>query len=515
MLMRNFLFIAIILLVSLTSCRKDFDTIPSNGQLTFSKDTVFLDTVFTGVASSTYRLKVYNKSDKDITIPTIALAKADNSKYRLMVDGMTGDNGKGKVFHNVDLLANDSLYVFIEETAGIQDANATNFLYTDQILFDSGTKQQKVDLVTLIQDAYFLYPKKNSEYLELIDGDKDSRVYGFELDGNDPINGNELHMTNKKPYVIYGYAGVPANKKLTIDAGARIHFHDQSGIFVKKAGSIEVNGAVSTDLIKMENEVIFEGDRLEPNFSDTPGQWGTIYLADGSTHNSFNHATIKNGSMGIFVDSNDGSTTQIKNTQIYNCSNFGLIARKGKIYGENIVINKCGQSSFACLLGGSYEFNSCTFANYWGAGNRQTPAVYLDNTYKQGDKLFVSDLEKANFVNCIIYGSNTMEVGLKKDETVAFNFDFSSCLIKFIDNTNVFKSAMYDFVKKPETKQNLVTNAQVVNDPKFVNASKNNMRIPKNSVVIGKGNVNFLVAKDITGKLRTLPPDLGAYQHLE
>ena len=35
-----------------------------------------------------------------------------------------------------------------------------------------------------------------------------------------------------KTYVIYGYAGVGANKTLTIDAGARIHFRANSGIIV-------------------------------------------------------------------------------------------------------------------------------------------------------------------------------------------------------------------------------------------------------------------------------------------
>jgi hypothetical protein len=32
--------------------------------------------------------------------------------------------------------------------------------YTDQIEFDGGTNLQKVELVTLIQDAVFLYPKR-------------------------------------------------------------------------------------------------------------------------------------------------------------------------------------------------------------------------------------------------------------------------------------------------------------------------------------------------------------------
>ncbi|WP_335597934.1 hypothetical protein [Flavobacterium columnare] len=90
-------------------------------------------------------------------------------------------------------------------------------------MFDTGLNQQKVDLVTLIQDAVFLYPEKK-EKLTLDNLVPDNTVYGFELSEKDPINGNELHFTNKKPYVIYGYAGVPADKTLIIDPGARIYY---------------------------------------------------------------------------------------------------------------------------------------------------------------------------------------------------------------------------------------------------------------------------------------------------
>ena len=99
------------LIISLSSCRKDFDTVPSSGNLEFSKKEVYLDTVFTGISSSTYNLKVYNRSNSDITIPTIQLGKGLNSKYRIMVDGMSGN---GKIFNNVELLAKDSLFIYDE-----------------------------------------------------------------------------------------------------------------------------------------------------------------------------------------------------------------------------------------------------------------------------------------------------------------------------------------------------------------------------------------------------------------
>ena len=134
------------ILLAASSCRTDFDTVASSGDLKFSKDTVYLDTVFKNIGSSTYNLKVYNRGKDDINIPVIQLKNGLNSKYRITVDGMSGNNGK--IFNNVTLLAKDSLYIFVETTADITDANPTDFLYTDEIQFDSGSNLQKVALVT-------------------------------------------------------------------------------------------------------------------------------------------------------------------------------------------------------------------------------------------------------------------------------------------------------------------------------------------------------------------------------
>lgn len=517
--MRYTFLILIVLISCLTSCRKDFETVSSNGRLEFSRDTVYLDTVFTNISSSTYTLKVYNKSNDDIHIPSIALEKGDNSKYRMMVDGMTGRDGKGTFFENVEILANDSLYVFIEATAGIEEANPTDFLYTDKILFDSGSRQQDVDLVTLIQDAYFIYPKRtpNTEggytYEGLSLSDNDPKITAYLLDENDPKNGNELHFNNTKPYVIYGFPTVPSDKTLVIDAGARVHFHDQSGLIVANNASIHVNGAPSTTAA-LENEIIFEGDRLEPEFSEIPGQWFAVILTDGSTNNRFKNLTIKNATVGLFIQNNDGTNVEIENTQIYNSTVAGILARTGKINGKNIVINKAGQYALACTLGGNYTFTHCTFANYWSGGPRSTPSVLLDNTFSDGETLFIAPLEKATFTNSIIYGTNSIEIGLKKNDAAAFNFDISYSLIRFSDTNNQFTDAIYDFVKNPATKNNIVSNFRTPNDPKFNNPQKNNLKVLPTSSVIGKGNPDFIIPFDIDNVFRTSPPDLGAYQHL-
>ena len=396
------------IIMTICSCRSDFETVASTGDLEFSKDTIYLDTVFSNIGSSTYRLKVYNKSKNDITIPSIKLGKGLSSKYRISVDGMQGTDGK--IFNNVDLLAKDSLYIFIETTANIADANPTDFLYTDQIQFDSGDNLQNVELVTLIQDAVFLYPKRFADGTTETLPIGNEKIDGFYLDENDPVNGNELQFTNEKPYVIYGYAAVPSNKTTTFEAGTRVHFHANSGLIVAKNASININGTRSTT-DKLENEVIFEGDRLEPNFAETPGQWGAIWLTSGSTNHTIDHLTIKNAIIGLLIENNAGSTMTIKNTKIYNSSNIGIFGKTANIAGENIVVNYGGQASVACTLGGSYDFKHCTFNNNWPSSKQV--AVLVDNYFVNENNQQVSFLlAKAEFTNCIIFGSNQKELAI-------------------------------------------------------------------------------------------------------
>lgn len=496
-------------LVLWSSCRNDFDSVPSTGNLEFSRDTVYLDTVFTNIGSSTYNLKVYNRSDEDINIPTIQLARGEASNYRLNVDGIPG-----KSFQDIQIMAEDSIFIFIETTADINTlpSEETNFLYTDQLQFDTGGNQQNVELVTLIQDAVFLFPEK------LGDGMVETLNLGTDNEGNDILiegfflDDNELTFTNEKPYVIYGYAAVPPQKTLNIQAGARVHFHANSGILVANNGSIQSNGAPSNDSEALENEVIFEGDRLEPDFANVPGQWGAIWMTSGSTNNLFTHTTIKNGTVGLLMDNNDGDETlRLENVQIYNHASYGLLARTGNVYGENVVINNCGESSLAASLGGTYEFNHCTFANYWVNFTRDTPSVSIDNFLNTQSGTTAFDLSIA-FNNCIIYGDQRLELGLFKDDGGAFNFNFSNSIIRFEDPNGEFEdNPLYDF-----SNQALYTNSVINEDPVFQNTEINNFNIETGtSAADGIGNTTTAqqVPIDLNGTNRnTQSPDAGAYE---
>lgn len=490
-------------LVLWSSCRNDFETVASTGNLEFSKDTVYLDTIFSNIGSSTYNLKVYNRSNEDINIPSVRLAQGEASNYRLNVDGVPG-----KVFENVQILAKDSIFIFIETTFNVNNlpTNPKEFLYTDQLLFDGGSNEQKVELVTLVKDAVFLFPEQyadgTTETLNLGDDDNPILVKGFFLEDD------ELTFSNEKPYVIYGYAAVPSNKTLSVEAGARVHFHNGSGILVAANATMKSIGAPSLDREAMENEIIFEGDRLEPGFSDIPGQWLTIWLMQGSVGNEFVHTTIKNSTVGLLVDN---SPVTLSNVQIYNSANIGLLARNSAINGENMVINNNGQSSLAIQYGGSYDFRYCTFANYWTGSFRSFPTVSIENTLETETEILVADLIQANFTNCIIYGNERREFSLFKNDLGAFNFKFENCLMHFEDPTGEFANdPLYDFNNPtlyPLTKFNL--------DPVFQETEMNNFNIESGaSGADGIGKPGVPPLKDLNGIDRTNPRDAGAYESI-
>lgn len=514
--MRNSIILLFIgLFISITSCRTDFDTVPSTGNLEFSKDTVYLDTVFTNIGSSTYQLKVYNRSNDDIRIPKIELGKGQNSKYRITIDGLVGTNNK--TFENIELLANDSLFIFIETTAKITDANPTDFLYTDEINFKHGNGDvQKVNLVTLIQDAIFIKPNRG-----LPDNVKETLTLSGNqttLEGHELTSDSELNWTNEKPYVVYGYALVPNGKTLNIGAGTKVHFHANSGIIVDKQGTLNVNGELSTydaeGNILIDKEVRFEGDRLESLYEDIPGQWDFVLVMSEATSN-IRHLTLKNASIGLYVipldiDNFYEAKVNISNSQIYNCSNLGIYSIGAKIDANNLVINNCGIASLACTCGGNYNFTHCTINNNW---NSTTQNSVLISNYFENDEgsLYFADLETANFTNCIVYGSNQVELQFDKKTNIStlFNFKFNNCLIRF-NNSQLNNTGFYQFNDTTHYENcKIATNSTQFN-PEYSDANNNKLwpTIDLDAIIPPFSPTTPL---DILGKART---NIGAYQFI-
>ena len=497
----------LLILVLWSSCRSDFETVESTGNLEFSRDTVFLDTIFTNLSSATHTLKVYNRSNEDIHIPKIELAQGESSAYRLNVDGLAG-----KSFDDIEILAKDSIYIFIESTVELQDNEQQEFLYTDAIQFSSSGHLQEVPVLTLVKDAFFLYPEKDEK------GIVETIPIGTNEEGEEiEVNGfylkeEHLNLTNEKAYVIYGYAVVPSGKTLTIDEGARIYFHANSGILVSEGATMNVNGSFSENRENPKNQVIFAGDRLGAEFQKTPGQWGTIWFKKGSFNNSMNYTTILNATVGILAEGESQDTApllQLKNTQIYNSGINGLRGVAARVTAENLVVNNSGQASVH-LTGGSYEFKHSTLVNYWGQGFRLYPAVILENEIQTSANVQTIGLEKALFSNCIIYGNEKQELYLNQNENATFNFEFRNCLIRFEDSAGSFSNEpLYNFTNEDHYREIILNE-----NPFFWNANENNLRLQAGSPAIDFGNISTAneVPFDILQVSRIPEPDLGAYE---
>ena len=477
--------ILILAIICLFSCKKNDINHVRSATLHFSTDTVTFDTIFASIGSITKTLKVYNHNNFDVT-SNISLRGSSSAHFRMNIDGVAGNNQSGIV-----IPAEDSIFIFLEVTIDPSD-NLTPYILTDSLIFNNGSIQQDVDLVAWGQDAYF---HTANTYADIINNNDTTRFYYHLLDCSQP-------WSNDKPHVIYGYAIVDPGETLIINEGCQIFLHKNSGILVgnpfieNSGGTIKINGTLN-------NEVVFQGDRLDSWYEDIPGQWDRICLLPGSIDNQINYAIIRNGNVGIQVDTvyNSNPTVTINNTIIENMSAIGILGQGAKITAYNTIVKKCGQYSVACNIGGNYNFTHCTFANYWNYNNRNTPSLLLNNYYEGSDgNLYVRDLESANFTNCIIEGSLTTEVSFQQQESAQFNYNFNHCIIKITPDTDT-SSIHYN-------------NTLINQDVKFKDPYNNDLHITEGSPAINGGNLITNGSIDIEGNVR-LNPDIGSYEFIE
>ena len=467
--------IALILITAFFwSCRDDgFDSDPSI-KLDFSTDSLLFDTVFTTQGSSTRAFKVYNTHNNRVRVNSISLAGGDASYFRMNVDGRSG-----KRIQDVDIEANDSIFVFVEVTVDPvnQDLPLT---IVDSIEFNINQNLQDVKLVAWGQDANFIHPNYT---------DPDSGISYHIIDEN-------TTWTSQLPYVVYGLAVVAPDVTLSVDEGARVHFHNNASLVFLQRSSLKVNGSADAP-------VTFQGDRLEPFYSEQPGQWGRIWFTATSKDHEINHAIIKNGSVGLHVDT-IGSTTnptlKIRNTVIRNKSIAGLLAQGSHVEAENLAIANCGQHAMILALGGKYSFRHTTIANYYRIDVRNTPSVLINNFYQDVDGVIqVRPFEQLFFGNSIIYGNNQEEIGFNIHDGTQVDFTFDHCLLRTQMNTD-----------GPSFISPLVNQ-----DPLFNDNHLHDYRLTEESPAIGAGNPAIAndIPYDLFGNDRTERPDIGALQY--
>jgi hypothetical protein len=423
------------------------------------------DTLFTTIGSTTKYFKCYNSHNGILKISNLYLEGGTNSPFRINVDGISGVN-----FENIEILPDDSLFIFVEVTV---DPNGLNqpLIIEDKIIFNTNGNQSQVVLNAWGQDAYFHV--------------------------NEIVEGN---WTNDKPHVIYGlaavgYPSIDSNLSLTIEAGTKVYGHANASLYIYKS-SLIVNG-------ELNNPVLFQQDRLEDYLlypaDSVAGQWRGIFFSSALSSN-ITHAEIKNAVIGIQVDTfYNNSTVNLEKVKINNSLYANILTQGANVSANNCLFGNSNNYSGYISIGGAVKFEHCTFANYSNS-NRNNPAfVFKDYYVSSNEQAIIRPFTSAEFVNCIIDGNTANELicdTLDTYDNISSNIIFDHCAIKSEDslkNINLFNSCFLNFQSK------------------FSNSNQWDFDLTSLSEVRDIGT-NSSIIQDILERPRINPNDLGCYE---
>ena len=210
----------------LASCKKDSFITSEFAKLYINADTLKYDTVFTTAGSITKYFKIINENNQKLRLSQVKLMGGIMSAYKMNIDGMATAEAS-----NLEIEANDSIYVFVSVTINPNAANLP-FIVSDSILINYNGNNRYVQLQAYGQNANFLR--------------------------NRVITGNVV-WTNNLPYVILGSLRIDTTASLTIQSGCKIYAHADAPFITD--GTLTVNGTKA-------NPVIFTGDRLDEGYKN-------------------------------------------------------------------------------------------------------------------------------------------------------------------------------------------------------------------------------------------------------
>ncbi len=468
-----------------------------NIKLTFSNDTISFDTIFTAMTSITKQVRIFNPDKEAIKIDYITLASGNNSYFRLNVDGDTSLIAK-----DLTIDGEDSIFVFVRCNIDVQN-QSNPALIEDSIIISFNNHRQSILLMAYGQDAYYHKPTH-------VLGSGESKInYSLANEGENTgviLSGNNITWKNDKPHIIIGTCVVDSAYTLNLQSGTKICLSNNSDFWVYKDGCLNATGTTS-------EPIYFQSIRSDGRYASLAGGWGKIWLMAGSKDNNLENVRIKNATIGMVVDTNvnNSPTCKFLNVMIENCSGIGLYARGARLEAKNMIIQNTASHCVALTIGGDYQFVDCSFANYWSYDNNRTDAVLLLNDwYTSSDGQTINrPINKAEFYNCIIYGSmyeqeiefnllGANNQGLEGINKVSWSFDH--CLIK----SNTINNNLSN-----------VNNCIFNKDPMFVDISTNDLRLMNNSPAVGAGDGiwNSLIPQDFYGNYRLDPPSIGAIEY--
>lgn len=369
------------------SCEKESFKVDDGGvKLEFSTDTLTFDTVFTTVGTTTRIVTVYNRSSDNLKLSMVTLAGGMASCFRINVDGDTS-----LVARDIEIEAGDSIFIFVQANINPTDATMP-FVVEDAIVFSNG---QRVVLTAWGRNAiYHRILPSDSTWFTVIDCE---------------------NWNHTLPHVFIDPAAVLDGHTLTLRNGDELYFYDDAMLIIDSNAHLRVQGTEDAP-------VLFTSMRHDGWYDYLPGQWQTIWFYNYSIGNVIDHAVIENGTCGLRCY--PGSQLTVSNTVIRNMSDCGIVGQAATITGRNLLVYDC-LADVTVLRGGSYDFRNCTFANYWSYSARQIEGIVLSNNEIRGGEVLGGDLLKADFRDCIVWGTYQKEFLLSELEGFTMNYNLN------------------------------------------------------------------------------------------
>lgn len=463
------------------SCRDEPLYTGDNAMISISMDTLTFDTVFTEIGTTTKFFKIYNEEETAIIIDEIKLVD-ETGHFRLNVDGTSGN-----VASEVQVAGRDSIYVFVEATIDPnQPLDISPFFLEDLVDIKVDQSLTQVKLIAWGQNAIYIpdVDHRSPSGINILSCDFEERVW------DDP-----------KPYVIYGSLFID-ECTLILPPGARIYVHggvaiNDFGIYTSGLLYFLENGVLLSQGTA-EEPVTILSDRLEEDYQDVAGQWFGIIL-DGSEGNRLDHTIIRHSLTGVKVDS--ATSASFYACEFSHTGASAIIGRNGNIYAENCLMHSNGGAAVGVELGGTYEFNNCTMANY----ENQDEALQLANfeCLNMGCSEFYYKPLDVTFRNCLILGNDTDEIAFADwdlDNPDDFNYKFENCFVQvdeFLDQDSYpdFFNNCTDCLNNPNK------------DTLFINMDEYDFRLDTMSLPINAGKNLPSVVGDFDGN----PRDDGSY----
>lgn len=421
---KSFLFIllcATIGLFSLNQCKKD--PLVNGTGISFSTDTLTFDTVFTSLGSTTRSFMIYNTTAKPITISNIKLAGLQGNQFRINVDGVSGTS-----FNNVEVLAKDSMYVFVEVTVNPNNVNAP-YVINDEVQFFVKNQVQKVVLEAWGQDAYYHWGTRYST-----------------------TNPPPVWKTDKPHIILSKTDSFPG---LEVQEGVTLNIPSGARIYMGPGALISVDGTLNA-VANCNDSITFEGIRLEHYYDNRPGQWlGIFYGRKPTTAINMTGCILNESGYGLadeyllnVIFGDTVTTSHIENygasrpkvnlnkTIIKNTSGTALTAIATELRATNCLFCNTGGNAVGLFLGGDYEFKHCTLANTYPkyVDHKSESLVITDQIKDIFDRLFTSAPLTATFTNTVVYGNMNNEFAFVTANPSA-QINFTNCLVKAEQDT--------------------------------------------------------------------------------